>query len=86
MQIGKWRLLFSGGGVFLVNFNFSFSRIPRVASLPFFLVLFVADKIKISTKILARFERLIVNFIHGVNFLIINPVIQLACNYPVDFP
>ena len=41
----------------MVNFNFSFPRVPRVATLPYFFVLVVKEKIKISSKILARCAR-----------------------------
>ena len=47
-------LSFFTGKVFLVNFDFSAPKVPRVASLPFFAVLFVTEKIKISSKIIAR--------------------------------
>ena len=56
MKKEVWSLYFFAVGVFLVNFNFSFPRVPRVATLPFFLVLVVTEKIKISSKILARFR------------------------------
>ncbi len=46
--------MFFAGKVFLVNFSFSFPRIPRVASLPFFWVFVVKEKTKISLKILAE--------------------------------
>ena len=47
---------FFAGQFFLVNFSFSFPKVPRVATLPFFLVLVVKDKTKISSKILAGFS------------------------------
>ena len=53
-MIGSWQLMFFAGKVFLVNFSFSFPRIPRVASLPFFWVFVVKDKTKIFLKILAE--------------------------------
>ena len=39
----------------MVNFDFSTPKVPRVASLPFFFVLVVVVKIKISSKILAGY-------------------------------
>jgi len=41
--------------VFLVNFDFFTPRVPRVASLPFFLVLVIVNKIKIFVKILTGY-------------------------------
>ena len=42
--LGSLQLLLFAGKFFLVNFNFSFPKIPRVAPLPFFWVLVVAQK------------------------------------------
>ena len=48
--------------VFLVNFSFSSPRVPRVATLPFFLVLVVKEKFKFPQKYLTvyclRFDRI----------------------------
>ena len=47
---------FFASGVFWANLNFSFPRVPRVASLPFFLVLVVKEKFKLSPKYLLSFR------------------------------
>ncbi|MCR5504253.1 MAG: hypothetical protein K6E94_01570, partial [Elusimicrobiaceae bacterium] len=51
-MVGSLVLSFFTSGVFLANFNFSFPRVPRVASLPFFLVHVVKEKLKLSQKYL----------------------------------
>ena len=52
---GSLQLLFFAVGVFLINFNFSFPRIPKIASLLYFWVFVVKAKIEIFSKILDRF-------------------------------
>ena len=52
---GKLQLLFFASGVLLANFNFSFPRIPKIASLLYFWVFVVKEKVKIISKLLARF-------------------------------
>ena len=42
--------------VFLINFNFSFPRIPKIATLLYFWVFVVKVKIEISLKILDRYS------------------------------
>ena len=50
---------FFASGVFLANFNFSFPKIPKIASLLYFWVFVVKEKLKLSPKyllgLLARF-------------------------------
>ena len=56
MQIkGSLQKLFLAVCVFLINFNFSFPRIPKIAALIYFWVFVVKVKIEISLKILDRF-------------------------------
>ena len=56
-------LWFFAGGVFLVNFDFSAPKVPRVTTLPFFWVLVVTEKIKIFSKILAGCARTVLLYV-----------------------
>ena len=57
MEKGNLQFVFIAGGVFLVNFDFSFPRIPKIASLLYFWVFVVKKKIKNSIKSAARCDK-----------------------------